>query len=182
MIKCKGSVELNQSQILVEPVEVEINAAMQGPPGVGVPNGGSTGQVLTKASNADFATSWTTATKSYQTATFAVALGTPATTGTNKSNVLIVPANATVVKCWIYAKTAPTGSSLICDILDNGTSIWAATPANRITLPSGQNTASQTAFDTTTLVAGDILTCDIDQVGSTIAGQDITIQLVCQIV
>jgi len=112
-----------------------------------------------------------------RSATFALALGTTATTGTNKTNVLIVPYAGKIVKAWAVAKTGPTGADLICDINLNGTSIWASTQANRIKIVAGATTGSQTSFDTTTVAAGDQLTIDIDQVGSTVAGQDITIQL-----
>ena len=76
-----------------------------------------------------------------------------------------------------YAKTGPTGADAIFDIAKNGTSIWNSTQANRIKITAGGTTGSQTSFDTTAVAAYDILTIDIDQVGSIIAGQDITIQV-----
>jgi hypothetical protein len=114
------------------------------------------------------------------TATFLLALSTPAVTGTNLTNVLLVPSTSTIVSCYAYAKTAPTGSSLIFDILQNGTSIWSINTGNRLSIAASANLGTQTSFDSTALNAGDILTVNCDQIGSTIAGQNITIGLVIQ--
>jgi hypothetical protein len=81
------------------------------------------------------------------------------------------------VKAFIYAKTGPTGAALICDINLNGTSIWNSTQSNRIQIADGSQSGTQTSFDTTTVTEGDILTIDTDQIGSTIAGQDVTVEL-----
>ncbi len=110
-------------------------------------------------------------------ATFVLGAGTPITTGNNKTNILYVPKSGTITKVLAYAKTAPTGADAIFDINKNGTSIWNSTQANRIKITAGNNSGSQTSFDTTALAAEDILTVDIDQIGSTIAGQDITLQV-----
>lgn len=111
--------------------------------------------------------------------TFVLHRGENATTGTNKTNKLIVTQAMTITKVFIAANTAPTGAALICDINKNSTSIWASTQANRIQLASGSAYNTQSSFDTTALVEGDILTIDIDQVGSTVAGSDITVELRC---
>ncbi len=109
--------------------------------------------------------------------TFALALGTPATTGTNKTNVVQAPYAGKIIKAWAIAKTGPTGADLIFDINLNGTSIWASTQANRVKIVATATTGTQTSFDTTTFAAGDQFTIDIDQIGSTIAGQDVTVML-----
>lgn len=111
------------------------------------------------------------------TRTFLLAIGGPATTGTNKTNELTMPYSGKFVKSYIRAKTGPTGSAFICDINKNGTSIWASTQANRIQIAAAATSGIQTSFDTTLFNPGDILSIDIDQIGSTIAGQDITVQL-----
>lgn len=112
-----------------------------------------------------------------RTITWAIAVGTAATTGTNKTNYVIMPYAGKIVKAWAAAKTGPTGADLIFDVNIAGTSIWNATQANRVKIVAGATTGNQTSFDTTTFAAGDLLTIDVDQVGSTIAGQDITVML-----
>lgn len=98
-------------------------------------------------------------------------------TGTNQTPALIIPKSLTITKVYAYVKTVPTDDDLIFDINKNGTSIWASTQANRLTIPAADadGKATQTDFDTTSLAEGDILTLDIDQVGSTIAGADATV-------
>lgn len=123
------------------------------------------------------------------------------------SNSKLIPANAvwTVVGTlttstdpapWLYfksartitavagiVKTAPTGASIIIDIersTDNGatwTSIWNTTPANRLTISATNREGTQTSFDTTALTAGDYLRVVTSQVGSTVAGADLTVTL-----
>lgn len=109
---------------------------------------------------------------------FLLAVGTPATTGTNKTNQVTMTRSGKFLKAFINAKTAPTGADLIIDINRNGTSIWASTQANRLKLVASATTGNQTSFDTVNFVEGDVVTIDIDQVGSTIAGTDVTVQLV----
>lgn len=108
---------------------------------------------------------------------FNLEVGSPATTGTNKSNILVVERACKVTKAFIVAKTGPSGSALICDINKGGTSIWNTNQSNRIQIASGSTSGTSTSFDTTTFSEGDQLTVDIDQVGSSTAGQDITVQL-----
>jgi hypothetical protein len=98
--------------------------------------------------------------------------------GTNVSARLKVNFAGTITKAKAYAKTAPVGSNLIFDINKSGTSIWASTQANRVKVTAGANEdTDQTNFDTSTFSADDIFTVDIDGVGSSTAGSDITVML-----
>lgn len=109
---------------------------------------------------------------------FTLAQSTPATTGVNKTPIVCIPFNCTIIKAYINAKTAPTGQPLIVDINKNGTSIWDTTQANRLRLLAAATSGIQTSFDTVNLVEADLLTIDVDQIGSGTAGQDITVILV----
>lgn len=110
-------------------------------------------------------------------ATFLLAQGEPAVTGVNLTSELVVPYPGKITKAVARGKTAPQGASFIVDINLNGTSIWNTNQANRLRLADNDVDGEQTSFDTTAVVAGDILSIDVDQVGSTTEGQDITIQL-----
>ena len=90
---------------------------------------------------------------------------------------LIVHRSLTIVKAYVAIKTGPTGADLIIDINKNGTSIWNSTPANRLKIVAGATSGNEISFDTTALIEGDILTIDIDQIGSTVGGADLTIEL-----
>ncbi len=82
---------------------------------------------------------------------------------------VLLEKSLTAKKVWLYSDDAPVGSDLVIDINKNGTTIWT-TQANRAKVVAGQNAGSQTTFDVTAFAAGDRLSIDIDQVGSTIPG------------
>ncbi|MEO6513849.1 MAG: hypothetical protein ABIR37_04135 [Candidatus Saccharimonadales bacterium] len=72
---------------------------------------------------------------------------------------------------------APTGASVIVDVNTNGTTIFT-TQANRPTIAAAANTSGKiTNMNVTTVANGDYLTVDIDQVGSTTPGTDLTVQM-----
>lgn len=71
--------------------------------------------------------------------------------------------------------TAPTGASLVCDVNQNGTTVFTS-QANRPSIAAGANVTSMVAVpDVTQLAAGDVLSVDIDAVGSSTAGADLTV-------
>lgn len=103
------------------------------------------------------------------------------TTGTSVAPLLLSTGSLTISKVYVNVKTAPTGQVLKIDIDksdDNGsnwTSIWNTTPANRAEIAAGSTAGTETSFDTTALTEGDLLRLNIDQVGSTVAGADLTV-------
>lgn len=82
----------------------------------------------------------------------------------------------TLVDYRVSVGTAPTGASLIVDINKNGTTLFT-TQANRPTITATNRLASTTAPDVTTFAAGDYITIDVDQIGSTVAGSDLVVIL-----
>ncbi|MEM2352056.1 MAG: hypothetical protein QXT26_06580, partial [Thermoproteota archaeon] len=92
--------------------------------------------------------------------------GGNAVVGQSVVPAFICPCSAIIVKAYAYAITAPQGSALIFDINKNGTTIWT-NQDNRLRILAGSNSGSQTNFDVRTLSEGDVITLDIDQVGST---------------
>lgn len=77
--------------------------------------------------------------------------------------------------------TAPTGSSIIIDVLKNGSTIFTTT-ANRPTITAGSFVDISSIPDSGygTMVSGDYLTVSIIQVGSIIPGSDLTLQVELQ--
>lgn len=112
--------------------------------------------------------------------------GIDAYTGTDLTNQVVIPTACTITKCYLYAKTAPVGASLILDILrstDEGstwTSLWATNPGNRPTLATTDKYATFTSFDTTNLAAGDLLRIDSIQVGSSTPGREVFLTLIAE--
>jgi len=88
-----------------------------------------------------------------------------------------VESSRTITLVRVSVGTAPTDASLIVDILKNGTSIYASTPANRPTIAAAGFTATGGTPDTPSVSAGDYLTVNVVQVGSTVAGSDLTVQV-----
>jgi hypothetical protein len=86
------------------------------------------------------------------------------------------PFNATIIGVSAAVGTAPTGSPIIIDINKNGTTMFT-TQANRPQIDIGAfSTASEvTDIDVDTISAGDYITVDIDQVGSSTPGSDLSI-------
>jgi len=76
----------------------------------------------------------------------------------------------TIVGIWVAAGVTPTGADVIFDVNKNGTTIFT-TQANRPTIPDGASEAGALSVpDIVAIAAGDVITVDVDQVGSTIAG------------
>ena len=97
------------------------------------------------------------------------------TTGTQR---LPIDGTYTIVGARVMVGTAPTGANLIVDVNKNGTTIYT-TQGNRPTVTAGSNAGGPgTTPDVTSLVAGDYLTVDVDQVGSTVAGADLTVSVI----
>lgn len=71
---------------------------------------------------------------------------------------------------------APTGTTVIVDVNINGTTIYG-TQANRPTIGTGSFTALGGSNSITTIGTASYLTVDIDQVGSTVTGSDLVVQI-----
>ena len=109
--------------------------------------------------------------------TFTATIVGTLTTGTDKTPSLIVPRALTIEKVYAYVKTPPTGASIILDINVNGTTIWT-TQGNRTTIIAAANLGTSSNFDTASLTENDVITVDVDQVG-TGGGVDLTIEIKC---
>jgi hypothetical protein len=95
--------------------------------------------------------------------------------GTKVTVPLPVGAASTILEAHARVQTAPSGAAIIVDVNRNGNSIWTA--AQRLTIPAGQTKATTNVFTVTSLSVDDELSLDIDQVGSTVAGADLAVQI-----
>ena len=71
---------------------------------------------------------------------------------------------------------APTGADIILDVNLNGTTMYS-TQANRPKVTAGSTYGAFATPNTTAIAAGDLITIDVDQVGSTLPGGVVTIVL-----
>lgn len=95
---------------------------------------------------------------------------TALSTGTTKAT-LYFPAAATVNSVRAYVNTAPTGSTIIVDINEAGSTLMTTTKLSIDASEKTSGTAAAAAALTDTAIAANAeITFDIDQKGSTIAG------------
>jgi hypothetical protein len=80
----------------------------------------------------------------------------------------------TFVAARATAGTQPTGATIIVDVNVDGTTIMTGT---KVVIAVSTNTIKQTTFSTTTIADGSYITVDVDQIGSTIAGSDLTVTI-----
>lgn len=93
--------------------------------------------------------------------------------GTGKGRLYFTQAS-TILNIHAGIDTAPTGASAIFDVNKNGTTIFT-TQGNRPTIAISANVDATSTPDVTAMAAGDYLTVDCDQRGSTVLGADATI-------
>lgn len=84
------------------------------------------------------------------------------------------PVAVTVLSVAATVDTAPTGAAVLADVNKNGTTIFS-TQGNRPSIAASANASSDAVPDVTAFAAGDYMTVDVDQVGSTVAGSDLTV-------
>lgn len=84
----------------------------------------------------------------------------------------------TVIEARAVVKTAPTGDKIVIDLNDDGTSILGAT---KLEIAIGATSGSTTTIGSPSVAKGSVLTMDLDTVGSTIAGADLTVYLIYQV-
>lgn len=103
-------------------------------------------------------------------------IGGTLATGTGQGPILLAHCNLTIVEAYAVVRTAPTGTDLNIDINKGGVTIFSGT----FTISAGATTGWTTSLSVTTLAKNDQLSLDIDQVGSTIPGADLTVVLRCE--
>lgn len=89
---------------------------------------------------------------------------------------LYLSGNYTLYDYRVSCGGTPSGSSLIVDINKNGTTLFT-TQGNRPAISPGGYLGGSGMPDVTTFVAGDYITIDVDQIGSSTAGSDLTVVL-----
>jgi collagen type VII alpha len=88
----------------------------------------------------------------------------------------IAPFAGTLEKAYAVIRTAPSGQDMIIDIHKNGTTIWTG-GTNRLKITNGSYSGSQVTIDVTSVAEGDYFDVYTDQVGSSVAGADLQVEL-----
>lgn len=93
---------------------------------------------------------------------------------------VVAPYAGVIKKIAASVGTAPTGAALIVDINKNGTTIFT-TQANRPTIAVSTTAATMAGNpEIATFAAGDLLSIDVDQVGSTVAGSNLGVTVLVE--
>lgn len=100
--------------------------------------------------------------------------------GTNQMSI-IIPRALKIIDIRLTVDIAPTGADLIIDINKNGTTLYT-TQANRPIIAIDGTSIQAILPDIITLAIGDKLTLDIDQIGSTIAGENLSVIVICEVI
>ena len=90
---------------------------------------------------------------------------------------MVMARACTIVGEVAYVDTAPTGATLIMDVMKNGTTIYAST---KPLVAISANTHTVGVATTTALVSGDRITFKITQIGSTEPGEGVRFTLKCR--
>jgi hypothetical protein len=88
-----------------------------------------------------------------------------------------MPRAFTVADVRILVGTAPTDAALIVDVNKNGTTIFT-TQDGRPSIAAAGTADTSDAPDVTAFAAYDILSIDVDQIGSTLPGEDLSVTIV----
>jgi len=85
--------------------------------------------------------------------------------------------SGTLTEVRARVKTAPTGDVIRIDINVGGTSIWNS-GGSRLSISAGSKTNSTTTISNTGISKGNLITLDIDNVGSSVNGADLIVYLI----
>jgi hypothetical protein len=97
---------------------------------------------------------------------------------TGQKFAMRMPVSGRIYEVVAEVGTAPTGATAIVDVEIEGTSVFAATGDRPTVATSGTvatvgSIGAEGKFD-----AGELVTVDVDQIGSTVAGADLALTLV----
>jgi len=80
----------------------------------------------------------------------------------------------TLTRTRARAGTVPTGAGVRVDINRNGSSVFAST-GDQPTIADGQASAISSTYQNAAVAAGDVLTMDVDTVGTTYTGSNLVV-------
>jgi len=102
---------------------------------------------------------------------------TDLTTGTNKVQFR-VPYGFTLTDVRCSVNTAPTGSTIIVDINESGSTILSTKLSIDVSETTSTTAATPPVILDTSLADDSIIAIDIDQIGSTVAGTGLKVVLI----
>lgn len=86
-------------------------------------------------------------------------------------------ATKTISQVFVSVNTAPTGADVRIDVLKDGVSIFAA-DGDKPTITATNYTGSSTTFDDDQWLSDEYLQIEVETIGSTLPGSDLTVHIV----
>jgi len=102
---------------------------------------------------------------------------TSLTTGTAKVTFRM-PCAVTLTAVRLNVNTAPTGSALVVNIKEGGTTIFSTKPQIDVSAKTSVGSGTTAVISDSSLASDAEITIDIDQIGSTIAGKGLKVWLI----
>jgi hypothetical protein len=102
---------------------------------------------------------------------------TSLTTGTAKVTFRM-PLAMTLTAVRLNVNTAPTGSALVVNIKEGGTTVFSTKPQIDVSAKTSVGSGTPAVISDSSLASDAEITIDIDQIGSTIAGKGLKIWLI----
>lgn len=100
------------------------------------------------------------------------------TTGSSRGPIYRVDRDLTILDTYLHAKTAPVGSSYVINVLySTNLSTWNTIYSIKPSIASTVNLGVGGTLSVTQLSKGNYLRLDVDQVGSSTTGDEITVTL-----
>ena len=112
----------------------------------------------------------------FTVAVAASALDTDLTAATSQA-IYAAPEDMTITQVFAKVGTAPTGSTIVVDINVNASTILSTKISIDVSEKTSLTAATPPVISSASLTQGDEITIDIDQVGATIAGKDLTVYI-----
>ena len=93
---------------------------------------------------------------------------------TSSKAAVRMPFAGTIRSITTAVTTAPTGAALICDVNIAGTTVFT-TQANRPSIAINGFSDNSADIAAGTFAAGDVVSVDVDQIGSSVAGSNLSV-------
>jgi hypothetical protein len=103
-----------------------------------------------------------------------IVLSVTGAVATTSKAAVRMPHAGTIRSITTAVTTAPTGAALIADVNIGGTTVFT-TQANRPSIAINGFSDNSDAIEAGTFAAGDVISVDVDQVGSSVAGANLSV-------
>ena len=109
-----------------------------------------------------------------ESAPASIVLSVTGAVATTSKAAVRMPHAGTIRSVTTAVTTAPVGATLICDVNIAGTTVFT-TQANRPTIAASAFSDNSAAIEAGTFAAGDVISVDVDQIGSSTAGSNLSV-------